>query len=293
MDNQSSEANVRNYYDEFMYDRVIEEYFGRSGFHNLGLWDSDTDTAVEACRALIAELITLSPPHPNTVLEVGCGRGATTKEFCAGWPQARITAIDVSEIQIEACMKNCPKATVKQMDACNMTFAESSFDLVISVEAAFQFPSRKRFLENALRVLKPGGRLVLQDLLHHERVGSPIVLPDTLRQENAGPWSAAGDTDKQILDPAILLPSDNYLANPTEYRDLVSAVGFENCEVIDVTAAGPRRFYPHFLKHLGDHDAWKGYDPERVRMLRVGARLFARNVSYCVLVRAEAPRCQQ
>jgi hypothetical protein len=138
-------------------------------------------------------------------------------------------------------------------------------------------------------VLKPGGRLVLQDLLHHQQGGgAPIVLPDTLRHENIRSGRAKNEVNQRILEPATLLPAENYLANPQEYEELVRAAGFKNCQVIDVTAEGPRRFYPHFLSRLAERNAWDGYDPDHLRMLRVGARLFARNVSYCIMVHADA-----
>lgn len=280
--------NVQNYYGEFMYDRVIAEYFGRSDFHNLGIWRDETNSARDACLALMRELVALSPPDPRRVLEVGCGKGATTKELRAHWPDAEITGIDVSEAQLATSRTNCPDASFMLMDACEMTFPDSSFDLVISVEAAFQFPSRRVFLEHARRVLAPGGRLVLQDLLHHERPGAPITLPDLPRRGHGEPGRTRRNEGSGVLDPVVMLPAENYLSGPEDYAALLRGVGFERPQVSDVTAEGPRRFYRHFLSHLADREKWGGYDPEHLRMLRVGARLFARNVNYCLLVSADA-----
>jgi trans-aconitate methyltransferase len=257
-----------------MYDPVINEYFGGSDFYNFGLWRNETENARDASRVLIKELVGLSPPNPARVLEVGCGKGATTRELRAHWPRAEITGIDVSETQLQTCRHNCPDASFALMDACAMTFPNSSFDLVISVEAAFHFPSRWIFLAHARRVLAPGGCLVMQDVLH---------------RKSERTWRTAGEVNENVLDPAEVLPPENYLSGPEDYQALMHAVGLERCWITDVTEEGPHRFYRHFLSHLSDREAWNGYDPEHVRLLRVGARLFARQVTYCLLIRAAAP----
>jgi hypothetical protein len=53
---------------------------------------------------------------------------------------------------------------------------------------------------------------------------------------------------------------------------------------------GPRRFYRHFLADLGAREKWAGHDPEHIRLLRVGARLMARQVKHCLLVSADQRR---
>jgi MPBQ/MSBQ methyltransferase len=265
--------NVSSYYDRFMYDEVISNYFDHSDYYNFGMWRDTTAAPKDACRALMAELVALAPPHPARVLEVGCGKGATTRELRAHWPEAEITAIDVSEIQLETCRRNCPDASFMLMNACEMTFEDSSFDIVISVEAAFHFPSRRAFLEHTRRVLAPSGRVVLQDVLY-------------VRQDAAINRPRAS---QNVLDPSALLPPENHLEGPEAYESLLREVGFERARIVDVTADGPRRFYEHLLAHLTDRKTWKGYDPDHIRRLRIGARLFARQLKYCVLVSAHAP----
>jgi len=60
-----------------------------------------------------------------------------------------------------------------------MPFARGTFDGVISVEAAFHFPSRAAFFDEAFRVLRPGGTLTISDV--------PVLrLPSTPREAIAG-----------------------------------------------------------------------------------------------------------
>ncbi|MFL5168047.1 MAG: hypothetical protein ACJ8D8_17770 [Microvirga sp.] len=53
---------------------------------------------------------------------------------------------------------------------------------------------------------------------------------------------------------------------------------------------GPRRFYRHFLADHGVREKWAGHDPEHIRLLRVGARLMARQVRQCLLLSADQRR---
>ena len=65
MDHKAPGApKVSTYYDQFMYDGVIDDYFGHSDFYNFGIWRDGTDAPSDACRALIAELVALDPRIP-------------------------------------------------------------------------------------------------------------------------------------------------------------------------------------------------------------------------------------
>jgi len=266
-------ATPQLYYDRFMFDEVIDEYYGHCDFHNFGLWSQGVDSPAAACRELVSKLVSLSPRTPRRLLEVGCGKGATTRELRSHWPSAEIVAIDVSEKQLYTCRQNCPTATFQLMDACAMDFRDCSFDLVISVEAAFHFQSRRKFFADARRVLKPGGGLLLQDVLHHKH--------DDPSQHSEAPSDV-------ILDPGKIIPSENYLAGPDNYKGQLMEAGFDVIKIIDVTEEGPRRFYEDFIKHLSNRERWQGFNSDHVRSLRIGARLFARRIHFCLLVYAVA-----
>jgi tocopherol O-methyltransferase len=100
------------------------------------------------------------------VLDVGCGMGGSSiylaKKFAAV-----VTGITLSQKQIaiateEAHRENISNIQFKIEDALSLaSFEDDSFDVVWSLESCEQFFDKKLFLEQAYRVLKPGGKLML------------------------------------------------------------------------------------------------------------------------------------
>jgi ubiquinone/menaquinone biosynthesis C-methylase UbiE len=65
------------------------------------------------------------------------------------------------------------------MDAVEMDFADHSFEQIICVEAAFYFNTRRQFLQEAWRVLKPGRNL--------NSLGSEFCHNGTFRRLDSSP----------------------------------------------------------------------------------------------------------
>lgn len=99
------------------------------------------------------------------VLDVACGRGKSSYMLNGMHPEAVVVGLDLLDIniQVSRALFQGRNLTYVAGSAMDLDFPDESFDRVMCLEAAFHFPDRSRFLHEAHRVLRPGGRLVVID----------------------------------------------------------------------------------------------------------------------------------
>jgi ubiquinone/menaquinone biosynthesis C-methylase UbiE len=114
------------------------------------------------------------------VLDMGCGRGAILSMLAKMLPHGRAVGLDLWRSEDQS--GNSPEATWRNLDAecvrsqCELVtadmraapFPDSTFDLVVSNVAIHNIRShegRRRAIDEAVRVLRPGGRLLIADLV--------------------------------------------------------------------------------------------------------------------------------
>jgi len=103
--------------------------------------------------------------NPSDVLETAAGTGALTRELAARLPaRAGITATDLNQPMIDyaaARLREHPRIAWRQADALALPFEDQRFDVVVCQFGAMFFPDKVRGYAEARRVLKPGGRFLL------------------------------------------------------------------------------------------------------------------------------------
>lgn len=97
------------------------------------------------------------------VLEVGCGRGDFAIWLANKYPESEVVAVDFSEVAIATAQRRAEGSGVsfRVDDSENLSFADSSFDYVISCECFEHVLHPEKMAREIYRVLRPGGRFIL------------------------------------------------------------------------------------------------------------------------------------
>jgi phosphatidylethanolamine/phosphatidyl-N-methylethanolamine N-methyltransferase len=137
-----------------------------------GVYDKVFGRVFQGSREAVVRNLKVAPGE--RVLEVGVGTGLCLPLYPA---DCDITAIDVSAPMLEKAavrVKELGLTNVKlmKMDAGEMEFADSSFDIVIAAYVVTAVPDYRKLMKEMIRVSRPGGRLIL---LNHFTQESPII----------------------------------------------------------------------------------------------------------------------
>ena len=139
--------------------------------------------------------------RPDRVLDLATGGGHTALRFAE--LARRVVAVDLTEPMLRAAREHARARSDVQVefvaaDASDLPFGDGAFDVVTCRTAAHHFVDVGAAVRQVQRILRPGGALLLQDILGHDDAeASAFILeverrrdPSHVRSYRASEWKA-------------------------------------------------------------------------------------------------------
>lgn len=235
-----------------LYD-VLGTQPGTGNYLNLGWWNStetiegfDEESITEACRELVRQFAAFGEVTPNdNILDVGFGFGQQDLLLAEEFNCRNITGLNITPHHVrkgrELVEENelADRVSLHLGDAVDLPFEANSFDTVFALETAFHFRTREDFLEEAKRVLEPGGTIMLADIINGPEQGSRFF-SDLVARAHEAYWN---------------IPDANRI-DREEYRRTLNRKGFENTEVQDVSDHVLNPWVRNYLPWRLDRQPW-------------------------------------
>jgi MPBQ/MSBQ methyltransferase len=174
------DTTVGEEYDTWADDGILEYYWGEH--IHLGYYSKDEmkkgylrKNFIQAKYDFIDEMMKFgdidAADYGNTdvkVLDVGCGFGGTSRYLAKKLGnRSLVTGITLSPKQVERATTLASEQGVSAntkfvvMNALDMEFEDNSFDIVWACESGEHMPDKKLYIDEMMRVLKPGGKFVM------------------------------------------------------------------------------------------------------------------------------------
>jgi len=172
----------------------------------------------------------LDPARPQRILDVACGTGDFSIAIARKMhPDSHVTGLDLSPGMLAVMERKLEKAGLqnridtREGDCEQLPWPEASFDRVTIAFGIRNFENRARALHEILRVLKPGGRLVILELSvpSHPLLRGPYML----YFRHILPWIGglvSGDRKAYEYLPASVLS----FPDPQEWTEFMQEYGY-------------------------------------------------------------------
>lgn len=223
---QSSDS-VANSYDQWTEDGILEFYWGEH--IHLGHYGSPPQRKdfLAAKADFVHEMVRWGGldqfPAGTTVLDVGCGIGGSSRILAQDYGFA-VTGVTISPEQVKRAQELTPAPLTAQFqvdDAMALSFPDASFDVVWSIEAGPHMPDKAVFARELMRVLKPGGVLVVADWNQRDDRQNPLNFWEKpVMQQLLDQWShpafASIEGFAELLEATGLVEGDVITADWTE-----------------------------------------------------------------------------
>lgn len=215
-DIEAAASHYRATYDTAM-SRLLTRVWG--GNLHLGLFADPAMPLPAAQMEANRHMAEAADLHEGqAVVEAACGVGSTARYLAANYG-VRVRATNIAEAQLAEARELTEQAGLSHLvefgfaDYHALPFDDASCDVWWCQEALLYSVDKRRVMEEAIRVVRPGGRLIMSDLLLDDRVAGPERERFTTTLKAPNMWSI-GRWDSLIADlPVRVLQRQDWAAH--------------------------------------------------------------------------------
>jgi ubiquinone/menaquinone biosynthesis C-methylase UbiE len=163
----------------------------------------------------------ISIDNRDTILDAGCGGGRTVNKLAAIASQGKVYGVDFCGASVAFSRRinkqwiDSDRVEIREASVSQIPFSEHVFDLVVAVETHFWWPDLPSDMREVLRVLKPGGAL--------------IIIAEV--------YKGANTVTAKLAEKYALL-SGMKLLTANEHRELFANAGYSDVQIIEEPRKG-------------------------------------------------------
>jgi len=163
----------------------------------------------------------ISIDERDTVLDAGCGGGRTVNKLAAMASQGKVYGVDFSGASVAFARRinkewiDTGRVEIREASVSQLPFAADVFNVVTAVETHFWWPDLASDMREVLRVLKPGGVLMII----------------------AEVYKGANTVTAKLAEKYALLSGMKFLSS-NEHRELFANAGYSDVKIIEEPRKG-------------------------------------------------------
>ena len=157
----------------------------------------------------------------DTILDAGCGGGRTVNKLAAMASEGKVYGVDFSGASVTFARRinkqwiDTDRVEIREASVSQLPFAADVFDVITAVETHFWWPDLPSDMREVLRVLKPGGVLMII----------------------AEVYKGANTVTAKLAEKYSLL-SGMKLLTANEHRELFANAGYSDIKIIEEPRKG-------------------------------------------------------
>ena len=176
----SSDKKIRTYYhllEPLFHSMSDNNMYLNLGYHYI---ERPFPSSVVTTQINMVEKVTNEFKKSGVWLDAGCGTGAPACHLAKTHKHLQIEGINIVESQIVKARSLAKKADLINKakfffgDAHFIEREDEYFQNIYSIESAFHFENKKRFIQESYRTLKKDGSIAIADIILKPELASPI-----------------------------------------------------------------------------------------------------------------------